>query len=201
VLRTEICLNDPYDIGIGRDLSNLAQIWQKLQQVMNRYLDALDTILLSFVDRGIAFALTETTVAGNRRIPGIKPDHRRLMAVLEAVERYSNLIDGFTNQTLREQVAQLLGIPVQEYSPAQMQYDLSKLRSKGLVEKKPRQNVYILTRVGFQICVLITKLRRYILEPMLSGITKIHDTVHQEATNLLDQSYLALDQAYLTFLM
>lgn len=197
VLRTEICLNDPYDLGIGRDLSNLAKIWQKLQQVTNRYLDALDTILLSFVDRGIAFALAETTVVGNRRIPGIKLDHRRLMAVLEAVEQYSNLVDGFTNQTLRKQVAQLLGIPVAEYSPAQMQYDLSKLRAKGLVEKMPRQNTYVLTCVGFPICVLITKLRRFILEPLLNGITKLQNTVHQEATNLLDQSYLALDQALL----
>jgi hypothetical protein len=195
VLRSEFCINDTYDINIGRSLNNLPDIWKKSQVIMNHYLEALDNILLSFLDKGIAFALSETTVVGNRRIPGIKLDNRRLMAVLEAVEQFPNLVNGFTNQTLREQVANLLGISVQEYSPSQMQYDLSKLQAKGLVEKMPTQNRYVLTRVGFQICVLITKLRRFILEPLLSGITGITDKSKEIAQNILDQSYQQLQQA------
>lgn len=195
VLRSELCVNDTYDIDIRRSLENLPHLVEKAQAIMRRYLDAIDTILLSFVDRGIAYALAETTVAGNRRIPGIKLDNRRLMAVLEAVKQYSNLVDGFTNQILRGQVARILGIPVQEYSSSQMQYDLSKLRAKGLVEKKPRRNQYVLTRVGFQVCVLIAKLRRFILEPLLSGINELSCEMISIATNILDQSYANVDNA------
>lgn len=197
VLRSELCINDTYDIDIGRKLENLPNLWQKAQQIMERYLEQLDTILLSFVDRSIAYALAETTVEGSRRVPGIKLDNQRLMAVIEAVEQFPNLVNGFTNRTLREQVTQLLGATVQEYTPGQMQYDLSKLRAKGLVEKKPGQNTYVLTRVGFQICVLITKLRRFILEPLLTGIKDTSDKIVQEAKNLLDKSYMDVDQSLL----
>jgi hypothetical protein len=57
----------------------------------------------------------------------------------------AHTITGFTNRSLRAQVATLLGVP---YSKSQMSYDLQRLRLKGLITRLPHTNTYVLTNEG-----------------------------------------------------
>jgi len=168
LLRTEYCVNNTYDVGVQRSLRNLILLRHRLADINRRYNEWLYSIYLSLVDDGALEALSETTVVGMRRIPGIKIANRRLMAVVQSVPHFCNVAAGFTAQSLREQAVATNHCPGKEYALSQVRYDLGKLRAKGLIEKVPGQNRYRLTCVGLNTCALLTKLRSRFFGPLLS---------------------------------
>ncbi len=74
-------------------------------------------------------------------------------------------VAGFTNRSLRAQVAGLLGNP---YSSSQMTYDLRRLRRKGLIRRQPRSNTYVLTPDGIRVAIFYTKVYGRLLRPFLA---------------------------------
>src|SRR4030081_3559599 len=66
----------------------------------------------------------------------------RTMALVGALCITLNAVVGFTNRSLRAQVAGLLAT---RYTSSQMTYDLRRLRRKGLIRRQPRSNTYLLT--------------------------------------------------------
>jgi predicted MarR family transcription regulator len=75
-------------------------------------------------------------------------------------------VTGFTNKSLRGQVAGLLG---RDYTSSQMSYDLRRMRLHGLIEKTPRTNTYTVTAEGIRVAVFYTKLQARLLEPLLEA--------------------------------
>jgi hypothetical protein len=78
----------------------------------------------------------------------------------------AHTITGFTNRSLRAPVATLLGTP---YSSAQMSYDLTRLRLKGLIHRIPHTNTYPLTPDGQRIAIFYTKLYHRLLRPLTAA--------------------------------
>ena len=75
-------------------------------------------------------------------------------------------VTGFTNKSLRGQVAGLLG---RDYSTSQMSYDLRRLRLHGLIERTPGTNTYTVTPEGIRVAVFYTKLHGRLLRPLLDA--------------------------------
>ncbi|MGH4010257.1 MAG: hypothetical protein ACRDTH_19220 [Pseudonocardiaceae bacterium] len=75
-------------------------------------------------------------------------------------------ISGFTNRSLRAQVATLLGAP---YSMSQMSYDLRRLRLKGLITRLPHTNTYVLTDEGQRVAIFYTKVHDRLLRTLLAA--------------------------------
>ena len=75
-------------------------------------------------------------------------------------------VTGFTNKSLRGQVAGLLG---NGYSSSQMSYDLRRLRLHGLIERHAGTNSYRLTAQGIRVAVFYTKLHTRLLCPLLEA--------------------------------
>jgi predicted MarR family transcription regulator len=73
---------------------------------------------------------------------------------------------GFTNRSLRAQVNHLLGVA---YSVNQMNYDLTRLRLNGLIERQPRTNTYQLTADGQRVAIFYTKVHDRILRPLIAA--------------------------------
>ncbi|MGH9663785.1 MAG: hypothetical protein ACRD9L_05120 [Bryobacteraceae bacterium] len=71
-----------------------------------------------------------------------------MMALLLALTLFQPLIDGFHNRDLRSVVANLLGVTTEQYTASQMNYDLRRLRLKGLIFRPPRTNRYFVTPYG-----------------------------------------------------
>ena len=57
--------------------------------------------------------------------------------MLAALLAFRVLLDGFQNRDLRETVAPLIGLPVEEYGRSRMTYDLRWLRLHGLFKHIP----------------------------------------------------------------
>ena len=62
-------------------------------------------------------------------------------ALLAALLRFDLLPAGFRNRELREAVAPLRGMSLDDYNAGQMTYDLRRLRLRGLIERIPHSAV------------------------------------------------------------
>jgi hypothetical protein len=173
LLRTEAATNNVNDYNVGKAMENLPSLRQTLQSITDRYLDVQQDILESFVDRGQLRKLSEPTVLPNgKRLPGLKLDHPRQLALMQALVRFSHLAAAalFTTSELHADTAEALGVTVDDYKLGSLRYDLSKLRAKGLVEKIPHSRRYRLTAEGYRISLIYLKLFQRLYAPLTSGI-------------------------------
>jgi hypothetical protein len=194
-LRTEPATNNVTDYGVGKAIENLPLLRDKLSAIIDRYHDVQQDILESFVDRGQLLKLTQPTVLSNgKRVPGLKLDHPRQLALMQALVRFSHLAaqDSFSTAEVHADTAGAFGRTTADYTLASLRYDLSKLRAKGLVERLNKSRRYRLTSEGYRICVVYLKLFERIYAPLASAILKPFkpDSQLQTAkTSLLDKLY------------
>jgi hypothetical protein len=80
------------DYGIGKAVENLPQLQKRLDGIIDRYLDVQQDILETFVDREQLRKLTQPALLPNgRRIPGLKLDHPRQLALMHSLVRFCYL--------------------------------------------------------------------------------------------------------------
>jgi hypothetical protein len=181
-------------------MENLPALRETLLGITNRYLDVQQDILESFVDRDQLRKLSEpTTLANGKRIPGLKLDHPRLLALMHALVRFSHIAagDAFTTTEIHSDTADALGCSTAEYCLGSLRYDLSKLRAKSLVERLPKSRRYRLTKQGYQICVVFLKLFEKLYAPLTSGILSPFrpDKRINGRLSQLDRLYVAVSTA------
>ncbi len=110
-----------------------------MSAVIDNYHNIQQNILETFIDRGQLRQLAEPTVLPNgKRIPGLRLNHPRQLALMHALVRFSHIADQntFTTSEIYADALAALEVSSEDYSLASLRYDLSKLRAKGLVEKR-----------------------------------------------------------------
>ena len=175
MLRTEPATNDVRDYGVNKSVDNLPELRQRMSAIIDNYHDAQQDILETFVDRGQLRKLAEPTVlASGKRIPGLKLDHPRQLALMHALVRFANIAagQGFRSVDLYPAVLQALGVRPSDYTLASLRYDLWKLRAKGLVEKIPHSRRYRLIGKGYAVCLVFLKLFERVYAPLTAGLLK-----------------------------
>ena len=197
-LRTEPATNNVTDYGVGKALENLPELKGKLSAIIDRYHDVQQDILESFVDRGQLQSLIQPTVLPNgKRIPGLKLDHPRQLALMHALVRFSHLVaqDSFSTAEVHADTAEALDLTTAQYTLGSLRYDLSKLRAKGLVQRLSKSRRYRLTADGYRICVVYLKLFEKLYAPLTSAILKPFKHDRRLATSKaspLDKLYRAV---------
>ena len=201
LLRFEAATHNVYqDYGIKKAVTNLVLLREKMQGITTRYQEVQQDILETFLDRGELRSLSQPTVlATGKRIPGLKLDPPRQLAVMSSLVRFSHVAAGdtFTTAELQAAAAEALGIPAEQCPLASLRYELWKLRAKGLVEKLPHSRRYQLLPNGYRICLLFLKLFDKIYAPLTAGLlhpypgdrTMTADRLHQ--LDMLYQSVAA----------
>jgi hypothetical protein len=172
-LRTEAATNDVTDYGLGKAVEHLPQLRQKMQAITDSYQNVQQDILETFVDRGQLRQLSQPTVLANgKRIPGLKLDHPRQLAVMHALVRFAHVAahNTFATPEIYSQVREALALAPSEYKLSSLRYDLWKLRAKGLVEKVPHSHRYRLPAVGYRLCLVYLKLFEKIYAPLTAGL-------------------------------
>jgi hypothetical protein len=172
-LRTEPATNDVTDYGVKKAVENLPPLRAKLAAICDQYLSVQQDILESFVDRGQLRQLAQPSVLPNgKRLPGLKLDHPRQLALMHALVRFAHIAAGnsFTTADLYPHTLAALGLSAAQYPLASLRYDLSKLRAKALVEKVPNTRRYRLCPQGYSICLVFLKLFERIYAPLTAGL-------------------------------
>jgi len=170
--RTEGTFRNPNDFGVNKGLANLPYL-QKIGRQINRRLLEVERVSHNSglsgdsIQRVVQPAVTED----GKKAPGLKFGQPRVMAVLLALTLFHHLIDGFRNQDLRQQVADLMGVTLAEYTPNQMTYDLRRLRLKGLIYRPPKTNRYFVTPYGWKVARLFSRLEARVFRPAMAMFT------------------------------
>jgi hypothetical protein len=174
-LRTEATSNNVRDFGVPKSIDHVPQLRDAMAAVTDRYLTVQQDILETFVDRGQLRQLGEPThVANGKRVPGLKLDHPRLLAVMHALVRFAHVAGGdtFTMPDLHPAAAAALDVTTDQYRLSSLRYDLSKLRAKRLVERVEHSRRYRLLPQGYRICVLFLKLFERVYAPLTAGLLR-----------------------------
>jgi hypothetical protein len=173
ILRTEPASNNVNDYGINKAVENLPALRKRLSEITDNYLNVQQNILETFIDRGQLRKLTQPTItASGKRIPGLKLDNPRQLAVMHALVRFAHIAAGntFTPAEIHPHVIDALGSSPERYTLASLRYDLSKLRAKRLIVKLPRSRRYQLLPQGYSICLVFLKLFERIYAPLTAGL-------------------------------
>jgi hypothetical protein len=175
LLRTEAATNNVNDYGVKKAVENLPKLRERLGSINDNYLNIQQDILETFVDRGQLRQLAAPTILpSGKRIPGLKLDHPRQIALMHALVRFTHVAAGnsFTTTELLGPTVEALGCSPAEYTLASLRYDLSKLRAKGLVAKLPHSRRYCLLPQGYSICLVFLKLFERIYAPLAAGLLR-----------------------------
>jgi hypothetical protein len=173
ILRTEAASNNVKDYKVNKAVQNLPVLRKALSAINDNYLNVQQDILETFIDRGQLRKLAEPTVtATGKRIPGLKLDHPRQLALMHALVRFAHIAAGnsFTTAEIHPHVVKALGCRPDDYTLASLRYDLSKLRAKELVAKVPNSRRYQLLPHGYSICLVFLKLFERVYAPLTAGL-------------------------------
>ena len=173
ILRTESASNNVKDYGVNKSVENLPVLRERLSAINDNYLNVQQDILETFVDRGQLRRLAEPTITPTgKRIPGLKLDHPRQLALMHALVRFAHIAAGntFTTAEIHPAVIEALGCPPELYTLGSLRYDLSKLRAKGLVAKLPNSRRYQVLPHGYSICLVFLKLFERVYAPLTAGL-------------------------------
>ena len=170
--RTEGTFRDPKDFGINKGLSNLPYL-QKIGRGINRRLQEVERVSHNSGLSGdsIQRVVQPTVTEDGVKVPALKFGQPRVMALLVALTLFQHLIDGFHNRDLRALVADLLGVKAEEYTTAQMSYDLRRLRLKGLIFRPPKTHRYFVTPYGWKVSRLFARLESRVFRPAVAVFT------------------------------
>jgi len=87
---------------------------------------------------GVLDQVTRPQVVDGQRIAGLRVDDPRVIALMQVLCLMLWLPEGFRNSTLRQTMAQALGVDPEHFSPGQMSYDLRRLSRHGSIERIPK---------------------------------------------------------------
>jgi len=214
ILRTEAATNNVTDYGVNKAIENLPTLRDKLAAIDDSYLDIQQDILETFVDRGHLQRLAKPTLTpAGKRIPGLKLDNPRQLALMHALVRFAQIpaANTFSTGEIHPSVAAALGDRGEQYTLAALRYDLSKLRAKGLVDKLPRSRRYRLPAQGYSVCLIFLKLFDRVYAPLTAALLNPVpgdaalqkpkqsrlDQLYQRITDSLDRLLRALGLAFL----
>src|SRR5438874_550825 len=130
LFRTEPASNNVNDYGCKKAVENLPPLREKMSAVIDNYHNVQQDVLETFVDRGQLRKLAEPTVMPTgKRLPGLKLDHPRQLALMHALVRFALITTGrtFTTREIHPYTLEALGTSADQSSLASLRYDLYKL--------------------------------------------------------------------------
>jgi len=167
-LRTETVVNDTYDFDVGRRLKNLDDL-KRIGFAANRRLLRVQHVSHDCAIGAERFDdLHRSRLVDGQRASALRFGDPRVQALLAALLAFRVLPDGFQNRDLRETVAPLLGLPVDDYGRGRMTYDLRRLRLRGLIERIPFTRRYRVTDDGLRTAMCYHRTHARVLRPAMS---------------------------------
>jgi hypothetical protein len=170
-LRTEMVFNNTLDFDILRGLKNFARLVEMGYHFNDRLLEQEQISQDCFLSLQEMRELGQSTLREDgQRASALRFADPRLMAILEVLACHAYIPKDIGNRSLRGAVAQRLQGVLDNYSSAQMTYDLRRLRLKGLIERIGKSHRYHLTDLGIKVVTFFTKLYRRLFAPGLAAL-------------------------------
>jgi len=194
-LRIETVCNSPTDLGCKRRLHHLPELQTKARAANRRLLSIQRAGQGCAVSTALFERVALPSLEEGQRTGALRFGDPRTMALVGALCIAINAVAGFTNRSLRAQVASLLAT---QYTASQMTYDLRRLRRKGLIRRRPHSNTYMLTPDGIRVAIFYTKIYGRLLRPMFAVDHPPADADLRHALRVIDTHVVtSIDRARL----
>jgi hypothetical protein len=190
VLRSEAIVHNVQALALGRSLAKFGQVIERLQALLERFLNVLHCIDVSCIDPGLLETWPQPTQLGRTRVGGIDLDKPRLRQLLQAVIALAAAPRGFQLADVAQQVQQCN--PGTTYTTRQAAYDLKKLRAKNLVERIARSRRYTVPAWALKAMTAVFVLKDKVIKPVLANLGAPLPRPHSEQASPLDEHYLRL---------
>ena len=191
-LRTETTINNTRDFAIGRKLENLPAL-REIGFNANRRLLEVETLSQDCRIGAQEFEqLTHRRTVQGQTAAALKFADPRVMALLQGLVLFYLLPEGFSNATLREHVARLMGKHPGDYTQGQMSYDLRRLKLHGLIQRIDSTHRYEVTAQGFKIALFFNKVHSRVLT---NGLSQLLDSQRNQITNPLVKAFNKVESA------
>jgi len=132
-LRAEVVVHNAKDLKCKRSISSFSEIVQKLQDIMNSFMNNLLFAHVSILDDGSLKDLASPTNRGKTRLAGLDINKGRTQAVMETVLALSMKPCGYNICDVAAKMNEKLSD--EKYTSRNASYDIRKFRGKGLVKK------------------------------------------------------------------
>jgi hypothetical protein len=187
-IRIETTINDPYkDLRIHKRIRHLLELRDRAREMNDRILSLQRAASTPDLAASLFERVALPSVCDGQRTVALRYGDPRVMALLAALALAVHHVAPFSNAELRANVERLLGTP---YRPAQMTYDLRRLRAKGLIRRLEHRNQYVPTTDGTKVAVLFTKTYERIVRPLLAV-----DDAPPDVLVELRQAFRTIDRA------
>jgi hypothetical protein len=156
-LRTETTINNPRDFYIGKSLRNLSAL-RKIGLEANRRVLQVETITHdALLAEETLQQLQRPRIVEGQRVAALRLADPTVQALWRAMLLFELLPAGFSNRQLRAHLAQLLGLPIEQFTQGRMSYHLRRLRLHGMIERIPKTHRYRLTDFGLRTAMFCTR--------------------------------------------
>jgi DNA-binding transcriptional ArsR family regulator len=187
-IRIETTINDPYkDLKINKRIRHLGELRDRAREMNDRILSLQRAASTPDLAASLFERVALPSVRDGQRTVALRYGDPRVMALLAALALAVHHVAPFSNAELRANVERLLGNP---YRPAQMTYDLRRLRANGLIRRLEHRNQYVPTTDGTKVAILFTKTYERIVRPLLTV-----DDAPPELLVELRQAFRTIDRA------
>ena len=131
------CIKSKYKKVYIKQYNKKGVILRTETVINNRYLKSISDVSLRFTGKNGLEKLAESIKIGasKKSITGIRISDTRIMRVIKAVAKSSNLIGGFTNKELRNEIQIKNCMTDEDYPTSKMGYDLKRLLEKNIIKK------------------------------------------------------------------
>jgi len=174
-LRAEVVVHNTKDLKCKRGLEFIGGVIEKLEEIMDDFLNNLDYAHAATIDDGTFEQIGQPTQTGKNRLAGIDFNKQRTIIVARILLSISMKPRGFTCSEF-SQIMASSGYK-HPYSNRKACYDLKKFRGKKLVEKISGTVRYQLTPIGIKTLVATLCILNHNLPAI---ITLLKTEIHQE---------------------
>ncbi|MBW6521809.1 MAG: hypothetical protein K0A99_12510 [Desulfoarculaceae bacterium] len=166
-IRTETTINNPKSLGLQKPVLYLTACLWKGVECNNRLLDCCADVDVSSISdqEPDIFTKTLTDPAGHRvSAPDFRKDRQTALAKELLKPKYH--VYGFRTADLHKNLSGLFR------NPAQIRYEMNKLKARGVLKKHDNKSFYVVTQKGFSWLWLQICSSSFFKNPMISRTIK-----------------------------
>lgn len=170
VLRTELCVNNPNDLGVKKGLAHLGQLGRIAEHTTTRFTEAQAVARSTALDRSTFERMVTPSIQDEgKRVAALRFGTTWAMQLLMALGCAGLCFGAFSNQDVCRTLVEQFGVAKEQARPQRVGYELRKLRGKGLVHKAKGRNRYTLTALGQKVVPALVKFHQRLLGPTLDS--------------------------------
>jgi hypothetical protein len=169
-LRVEVLSNNLKDFGLKKSLDHLDAVRQKLADITDRFATFEAEALNVHVDYSLFQRLALPIASGKTRIPGIKIQDTRIIRLMEVLLHSATKISGWRTADIHRSILEAFHLKADDYTLAQLRYDIRKLKQHGLVQRDGKRYSYHLTEEGNKAALMFVLFHKRVCGPLANSL-------------------------------